>query len=126
MRQQLSDDFINDLVSLTERLTAFDDARNATLPMEAALRLRRGVGLMACVIRSMPSVTRVTLSRIRASKMLSSVSIMIGREDIGGAGGIIFSIRSGRPSSSMPATRPSLRTSMTGGTPARLCTASCQ
>ncbi|MND09200.1 hypothetical protein D3C83_323490 [compost metagenome] len=53
----------------------------------------------ACVIFSMPSVTSVTLSRISASKMLSSLSIMIGRDDIGGAGGIIFSMRSGRPAS---------------------------
>jgi hypothetical protein len=64
MRQQLSDDFINDLVSLTERLTAFDDARNATLPMEAALRLRRGVGLMACVIRSEPERHAATLNDV--------------------------------------------------------------
>lgn len=64
MRQQLSDDFINDLVSLTESLTAFDDARNATLPMEAALRLRRGVGLMACVIRSEPERHAATLNDV--------------------------------------------------------------
>lgn len=64
MRQQLSDDFIDDLVSLTERLTAFDDARNATLPMEAALRLRRGVGLMACVIRSEPERHAATLNDV--------------------------------------------------------------
>lgn len=64
MRQQLSDDFISDLVSLTERLTAFDDARNATLPMEAALRLRRGVGLMACVIRSEPERHAATLNDV--------------------------------------------------------------
>ena len=88
MRQQLSDDFIDDLVSLTERLTAFDDARNATLPMEAALRLRRGVGLMACVIRSEPERHAATLNDVeRYMRALwpqgSSLTFFAG-DEIGG------------------------------------------
>jgi hypothetical protein len=53
MAQELSDDFINDLISLTEIMTdGLDGMADATLPMGDALRLRRGVGLMARVIRT--------------------------------------------------------------------------
>lgn len=54
MPQELSDEFINDVISLTERLTEPDDVSDAMLPMCDALRLRRGVGLMARVIRTEP------------------------------------------------------------------------
>ncbi len=50
----------------------------------------------AGVILSMGAITSVTSSRSSASKTLSSASTLIGRDDIGGATGIIFSMSSGR------------------------------
>lgn len=53
MAQQLSEEFIDEAISLTESMTdGVDGWTDATLPMEAALRLRRSVGLMARVIRT--------------------------------------------------------------------------
>jgi hypothetical protein len=88
--QELSDDFINDVISLTERLTEPDDVSDAMLPMCDALRLRRGVGLMARVIRTEPERHPQTATLDDAARYLralwpqgASLTFFVG-DEIGG------------------------------------------
>jgi len=89
--QELSDDFINDVISLTERLTEPDDVSDAMLPMCDALRLRRGVGLMARVIRTEPERHPRTATLDDATRYLralwpqgSSLTFFVAGDEIGG------------------------------------------
>ena len=90
MGQQLSDDFINDVISLTKRLTKPDYVSDAMLPMCDALRLRRGVGLMARVIRTEPERHPQTATLDDAARYLralwpqgASLTFFVG-DEIGG------------------------------------------
>ncbi len=90
MPQELSDDFINDVISLTKRLTKPDYVSGAMLPMCDALRLRRGVGLMARVIRTEPERHPQTATLDDAARYLralwpqgASLTFFVG-DEIGG------------------------------------------